>query len=32
MDEQLDFVRLIADRLTSIGVEYMLTGSMAMVA
>ena len=32
MDEQLDFVRLIAKRLTSIGVEYMLTGSMAMAA
>ena len=32
MDEQLDFVRLIAERLTSIGVEYMLTGSMAMAA
>ena len=32
MDEQLDFVRLIAERLTSVGVEYMLTGSMAMAA
>jgi len=32
MGEQLEFVRLIADRLTSIGVPYMLTGAMAMVA
>ena len=32
MDEQLDFVRLIAERLRSVGVEYMLTGSMAMAA
>ena len=32
MDDQLDFVRLIADRLTSVGVKYMLTGSMAMAA
>ncbi len=32
MDEQLDFVQLIAERLTSVGIEYMLTGSMAMAA
>lgn len=32
MDEQLEFVRLIAERLTSVGVEYMLTGSMAMAS
>ena len=32
MDEQLNFVQLIAERLTSVGIEYMLTGSMAMAA
>lgn len=30
MDEQLEFVRLIASRLDSAGIPYMLTGSMAM--
>ena len=32
IDEQLGFVKLIAKRLKSAGVEYMLTGSMAMAA
>lgn len=30
MDEQLEFVRLIAERLQSAGLDYMMTGSMAM--
>ena len=30
MDEQLEFVKLIAARLGSAGIEYMMTGSMAM--
>lgn len=30
MDEQLEFVNLIARRLTNAGIDYMLTGSMAM--
>ena len=30
MDEQLEFVKLIATRLDSEGVPYMMTGSMAM--
>lgn len=30
MDEQLEFVKLIAERLQSAGLDYMLTGSMAM--
>ena len=30
MDEQLEFVRQIAARLESAGIEYMMTGSMAM--
>ncbi len=30
MDEQLKFVKLIASRLDSVGVPYMMTGSMAM--
>lgn len=31
MDEQLDFVKLIASRLESAGIDYMLTGSMALM-
>lgn len=30
MDEQLEFVKQIASRLRSAGLEYMMTGSMAM--
>lgn len=30
MDEQLEFLKLIASRLESIGISYMMTGSMAM--
>ena len=30
MDEQLEFLKLITSRLDSIGVPYMMTGSMAM--
>lgn len=30
MDEQLEFLKLIASRLDSIGISYMMTGSMAM--
>jgi hypothetical protein len=30
MDEQLQFVKLIAERLQSAALDYMLTGSMAM--
>jgi hypothetical protein len=30
MDEQLEFVKLIASRLDSVGIAYMMTGSMAM--
>ena len=30
MDEQLEFVKQIAHRLQSAGLEYMMTGSMAM--
>jgi hypothetical protein len=30
MDEQLEFLKLIASRLDSIGIPYMMTGSMAM--
>ena len=30
MDEQLEFVRQIARRLQSVGLDYMMTGSMAM--
>ena len=30
MDEQLEFVKLIASRLDSVGIPYMMTGSMAM--
>ena len=30
MDEQLEFVKLIASRLDTAGIPYMLTGSMAM--
>jgi hypothetical protein len=30
MDEQLEFIKLIASRLDSIGIPYMMTGSMAM--
>jgi len=30
MDEQLQFIKLIASRLDSSGIPYMLTGSMAM--
>jgi hypothetical protein len=30
MDEQLEFVRQIAGRLQSAGLDYMMTGSMAM--
>jgi hypothetical protein len=30
MDEQLEFMKLIALRLSSAGVPYMITGSMAM--
>ena len=30
MDEQLAFVKHIVQRLTSAGIEYMMTGSMAM--
>ena len=30
MDEQLEFVKQIAERLESVGIPYMLTGSMAM--
>lgn len=32
MDEQLNFVLLVAERLAAAGLEYMLTGSMAMAA
>ena len=30
MDEQLEFTKQIAVRLASVGIDYMLTGSMAM--
>lgn len=30
MDDQLEFVKLIASRLDSVGMAYMMTGSMAM--
>jgi hypothetical protein len=30
MDEQLEFLKLIAQRLDSAGIAYMVTGSMAM--
>jgi hypothetical protein len=30
MDEQLEFVKQIAERLATAGIEYMMTGSMAM--
>ena len=30
MDEQLEFVKLIASRLDSVDIPYMMTGSMAM--
>ena len=30
MDDQLEFLKLIASRLDSIGISYMMTGSMAM--
>ena len=30
MDEQLEFLKLIASRLDSVGILYMMTGSMAM--
>ena len=30
MDEQLEFAKQIASRLTTAGIDYMLTGSMAM--
>lgn len=30
MDEQLEFMKLIASRLDSTGIPYMMTGSMAM--
>jgi len=30
MDDQLEFVKLIASRLDSAGIAYMMTGSMAM--
>ena len=30
MDEQLEFIKLIALRLDSVGIPYMMTGSMAM--
>lgn len=30
MDEQLEFVKQIAERLASAGIPYMMTGSMAM--
>jgi len=30
MNEQLEFIRLIGARLESVGIPYMLTGSMAM--
>ncbi|MEE9151178.1 MAG: hypothetical protein V3U20_05005 [Thermoplasmata archaeon] len=30
MDDQLEFVKLIASRLDSVGIAYMMTGSMAM--
>ncbi len=30
MDEQLEFMKLIASRLDSTGIPYMITGSMAM--
>ena len=30
MDEQLEFLKLIASRLESVGIPYMMTGSMAM--
>jgi len=30
MDELLEFVKQIADRLTKAGIDYMMTGSMAM--
>jgi hypothetical protein len=29
MDEQLEFIKQISERLTSAGLEYMMTGSMA---
>jgi len=29
MDEQLEFVKLIASRLDGAGIKYMLTGSVA---
>ncbi len=30
MDDQLEFIKLIASRLDSVGIDYMMTGSMAM--
>jgi hypothetical protein len=30
MDDQLEFVKVIASRLDSVGIAYMMTGSMAM--
>ena len=30
MDEQLEFLKLISSRLESVGIAYMMTGSMAM--
>ena len=30
MDEQLEFMKLITSRLNSVGIPYMMTGSMAM--
>ncbi len=30
MDDQLEFVKLIASRLDSVGIAYMMTGSMSM--
>ena len=30
MDEQLEFMRLVAERLDAEGIQYMLTGSMAL--
>jgi len=30
MDEQLEFVKLIASRLDCEGIPYMMTGSLAM--
>jgi hypothetical protein len=30
MDEQIEFIKLIVSRLNSVGIPYMMTGSMAM--